>query len=393
MNTLAHGPLSRFLVLDLSRVRAGPNAVRQLSDWGARVIKVEGPADDDLTGSRDGSDFQNLQRNKQAITLDLKKPEGIAVLHRLVEQADVLIENFRPDVKTRLGIDYDALHKVNPRMVYASISGFGQDGPYRDRPGYDTIAQGMGGLMSITGEPGRGPQRAGIPIADMSSGLFCTIGILIALLDREVTGNGQWIHTSLLQAQISMLDFQAASWLIDKKVPKQTGTNHPYMTPMGVFPTTDGHIVIGASGQEQYRKFCGAMAVRDLETDPRFKTVETRAEHVKAFTALVADHTRKQPTAHWVKLMNDAGIACGPIYAMNELFEDPQVQHYGMVQEIEHPRLGKLNILGSPIVMSDSKSVIARHSPDKGEHTDEILGAFGYSADEIKKLRADGIAF
>jgi crotonobetainyl-CoA:carnitine CoA-transferase CaiB-like acyl-CoA transferase len=227
----------------------------------------------------------------------------------------------------------------------------------------------------------------------MSSGLFCTIGILIALLDRDVTGKGQWVHTSLLQSQISMLDFQAASWLIDRKVPKQTGTNHPYMTPMGVFPSSDGHIVIGASGQEQYRKFCTAMAVKDLETDPRFATVESRAEHVKAFTALVSDHTRKQPSAHWVERLNAAGISCGPIYAMNELFDDPQVKHYDMVKDVTHPRLGKLNVLGSPIVMSDSVSVIARHSPDKGEHTDEILRAFGFTAEQIEELRRDGVAF
>lgn len=385
-------PLSRFLVLDLSRVRAGPNAVRQLSDWGARVIKVEGPADDDLTGARDGSDFQNIQRNKRAITLDLKKPGGISVLRRFIKDADVLVENFRPDVKHRLGIDYDAVHAINPRTVYASISGFGQDGPYRDRPGFDTVAQGMGGLMSITGEPGRGPQRAGIPVADMSAGLFCAIGILIALLDREVTGKGQWVHTSLLQSQIAMLDFQAVSWLIDKKVPTQTGTNHPYMTPMGVFPTSDGHIVIGASGQEQYRRFCKAMSVADLETDPRFATVESRADNVKAFTALVSEHTKKQISAHWVELFNKAGIACGPIYAMNELFADPQVKHYGMVKPVEHPRLGALHILGSPIVMSDRDSVIARPSPDKGEHTDEILRDFGFTPEEIATLRADRIA-
>jgi crotonobetainyl-CoA:carnitine CoA-transferase CaiB-like acyl-CoA transferase len=391
-DTAPAGPLSRFTVIDLSRVRAGPNAVRQLSDWGARVIKVESPSEDDMTGSRDGYDFQNLHRNKQAITLDLKRPEGVAVLMKLLRTADVVVENFRPDVKHRLGVDYDAVRAINPGIVYASISGFGQTGPYRDRPGFDTIAQGMGGLMSVTGEPGRGPQRAGIPIADLCSGLFCAIGILIALLDRDVTGKGQWVHTSLLQAQISMLDFQAAHWLIGGVVPGQTGSNHPYMTPMGVFPTSDGHIVIGASGQEQYRRFTGAMAVDVLATDPRFATVESRAENVKSFVDTISEHTRKRPSAHWVELFNGAGVACGPIYAIDEVFEDPQVKQYGMVKPVRHERLGALNVLGSPIMMSDRQSVIRTASPERGEHTEEILRAFGFTADDIAKLRADRVA-
>ncbi|MDB5412263.1 MAG: CoA transferase, partial [Rubritepida sp.] len=242
-----HSPLARYRVLDLTRVRAGPTAVKQLSDWGAVVTKVEGPAEDDMTGSRDGSDFQNLHRNKRSIVLDLKAPAGVAVLKRLVAQADVLVENYRPDVKHRLGIDYEAMRAVNPRLVYASISGFGEEGPYSTRPGFDLIAQAMGGMMSVTGLPGHGPLRAGIPLADLSSGLFAAIGILVALLDREATGEGQWVKTSLLQAQIAMLDFQATAWLMDGKVYRQSGNDHPYTTPMGVYPAADGDILIGAS--------------------------------------------------------------------------------------------------------------------------------------------------
>jgi formyl-CoA transferase len=391
MTSQPHQPLSRFTVIDVSRVRAGPNAVRQLSDWGARVIKVETPVEDDMTGARDGSDFQNLHRNKRSITLDLKQPAGVAVLHRLVRDADVLVENFRPDVKHRLGIDYESLKAVNPRLVYGSISGFGQDGPYRGRAGFDTIAQGMGGLMSVTGEPGGAPLRAGIPVADLCSGLFCAIGILIALLDRDVTGQGQWVQTSLLQAQVAMLDFQAARWLIDRVVPGQTGHHHPYMTPMGVFPTADGDMIIGASGQEQYKKFCDVMNAPEMLTDPRFATVEARAQNLNEFVAAVGRLTRQRPTAAWVELFNGAGIASGPINSIDQVFADPQVQHHGIVRPVSHPRLGELNLLGSPITLSDSSSVIDRPSPDRGEHTDEVLQALGFTMAEISSLRTEGV--
>jgi crotonobetainyl-CoA:carnitine CoA-transferase CaiB-like acyl-CoA transferase len=389
--TSQHQPLSRFTVIDVSRVRAGPNAVRQLSDWGARVIKVETPVEDDMTGARDGSDFQNLHRNKRSITLDLKQAAGVAVLHRLVRDADVLVENFRPDVKHRLGIDYESLKAVNPRLVYGSISGFGQDGPYRGRAGFDTIAQGMGGLMSVTGEPGGAPLRAGIPVADLCSGLFCAIGILIALLDRDVTGQGQWVQTSLLQAQVAMLDFQAARWLIDRVVPGQTGHHHPYMTPMGVFPTADGDMIIGASGQEQYKKFCDVVNAPEMLTDPRFATVEGRAQNLTEFVAAVARLTRQRPTAAWVELFNSAGIASGPINTIDQVFADPQVRHHGIVRPVPHPRLGELNLLGSPITLSDSSSVIDRPSPDRGEHTDEVLQALGFTMAEISSLRTEGV--
>src|SRR6476619_2974388 len=267
-------PLSRFKVLDLTRVRAGPTAVRQLADWGADVIKIEAPPTpgEGLGGPRHGPDFQNLHRNKRSLTLDLKAPEGIEIFRKLVRGADVLVENYRPDVKTRLGIDYDALKPLNPRLVYASISGFGQTGPYRDRAGFDQIAQGMGGLMSITGLPGQGPVRVGIPVADLSAGIFTAMGILVALLEREVSGEGQWVESSLLAAQIAMLDFQAARWLIAREVPGQAGNDHPTSIPTGVFQTSDGYMNIGAAGEAIYRRFCKVIDAPELATDPAFAT-------------------------------------------------------------------------------------------------------------------------
>ena len=261
-------PLSRFTVIDLTRARSGPTAVRQLADWGADVLKIEAAGDDGDISSRNSSDFQNLHRNKRSLTLNLKEPEGIAILKRLAERADVLVENYRPAVKHRLGIDYETLRAINPRLVYASISGFGQDGPYRERPGFDQIAQGMGGLMSITGLPGQGPVRAGVAIADLTAGVFCAMGILLALIEREESGAGQWVQSSLLAAQIAMLDFQAARWLISGEVPEQAGNNHPTSIPTGVFATADGHINIAASGGEIFARLCKALGAEQLATDP-----------------------------------------------------------------------------------------------------------------------------
>ncbi|HEV3372104.1 MAG TPA: CoA transferase, partial [Xanthobacteraceae bacterium] len=272
--------LERFTVLDLTRVRSGPTAVRQLADWGANVIKIETPPHlepgDPAGGPRSGPDFQNLHRNKRSMTLNLKEKEGLAVLRRMVEKADVVVENFRPDVKKRLGIDYASLRKINPRIVYASISGFGQDGPYRERPGFDQIAQGMGGLMSITGLPGQGPVRVGIPIADLTAGLLCALGIMVALLEREQSGEGQWIQTSLLQAQIFMLDFQAARWLIKHEVPGQAGNNHPTSIPTGVFTTSDGHINVACAGQKIWERFCQAVGAQWLAETPDYANAAAR---------------------------------------------------------------------------------------------------------------------
>ncbi len=381
-------PLAHIRVLDLTRVRAGPHAVRQLSDWGAQVIKVEGPYDDDMTGARDGSDFQNLHRNKRSIVLDLKQPAGVETLRRLAAGADVLVENFRPDVKHRLGIDYDVMRAANPHLVYASISGFGEDGPYRERPGFDQIAQAMGGLMSITGEPGQVPQRAGIPVADLCAGLYCALGVLIALVERSMTGTGRWVQTSLLQAQVAMLDFQATTWLVDGKVPGQIGNRHPYTTPMGAFPAADGNVVIGASGQEQYKKFCAALDAAHMLTDERFATAEARTRNIGAFTEAASAETCKHPMSLLVDRLNAAGVACGPINAIDQVFADPQIQESGIVRALHHPRLGMLNLLSSPIGMSGMRPVMARAAPEKGGETDEILREAGLGDEEIRHLRA-----
>ncbi|MFL6652572.1 MAG: CaiB/BaiF CoA transferase family protein [Sulfurifustaceae bacterium] len=392
---MTEGPLSRFTVIDLSRVRAGPTAVRQLADWGARVIKVESPpgveGDEALGGSRHGPDFQNLHRNKRSLTLNLKSPQGIAILHKLVRDADVVVENYRPDVKYRLGVDYESLRAVNPRVVYGSISGFGQDGPYRDRPGFDQIAQGMGGLMSITGLPGQGPVRAGIPVADLCAGIFCAMGILVALLEREVSGVGQWVQSSLLEAQISMLDFQATRWLIEHEVPKQAGNDHPTSIPTGVFPTADGHLNIAATGDVMFTRLCKTLGAEQLLADPEFKTDALRSKNRVRLNRELAAITMTRPTAEWVATLNEAGVPCGPIFTIDQVFADPQVRHLGIAQTVQHAKLGPIQIVGQPVRLSRTPSRVRSASPDKGEHTDEILRELGYDAAAIAELRAKKI--
>ncbi len=386
---MTNGPLARFKVIDLTRVRAGPTAVRQLADWGADVIKIESPEGDaGLGGERHGPDFQNLHRNKRSLTLNLKAPEGLAVMRRLVAQADVVVENYRPDVKFRLGVDYESLKAINPRIVYASISGFGQDGPYRDRPGFDQIAQGMGGLMSITGEPGRGPMRVGIPVADLTAGIFAAMGILVALLEREQSGEGQWVKSSLLGAQISMLDFQAARWTIAKEVPGQAGNNHPTSIPTGVFATADGYINIAAAGDDIYRRLCKAIGAEDLATDPRYASGRARSENRDALNEAIEAITRGRASAAWIEALNRAGVPSGPIYRMNEVFEDAQVRHLGMTRTVPHPVLGEVEVVGQPIELSRTPWSVRTATPEAGEHTDAVLAELGYGAEEIAALHA-----
>ena len=381
------GPLARFKVIDLTRVRAGPTCVRQLADWGADVIKIESPEGDaGLGGERHGPDFQNLHRNKRSLTLNLKAPEGLAILKQLAAKADVVVENYRPDVKFRLGVDYESLKAINPRLVYASISGFGQDGPYLTRPGFDQIAQGMGGLMSITGLPGQGPVRGGIPVADLTAGIFAAMGILVALLEREESGLGQWVQSSLLGAQIAMLDFQAARWTIGKEVPEQAGNNHPTSIPTGVFQTADGYINIAAAGNDIYRRCCEALGVPQLATDPRYNTGKLRSDNRDSLNAEIEAITRHKTSANWIEALNAGGVPCGPIYKMNEVFDDPQVKHLGMTRTVKHPVLGDVEVIGQAIELSRTPWSVRSATPEAGEHTDAVLAELSYAASDIAAL-------
>ena len=380
--------LSRFTVLDLTRVRSGPTCVRQLADWGANVIKIETPPGmgEQMGGPREGPDFQNLHRNKRSMTLNLKAPEGLAALKRMVKKADVVVENFRPDVKKRLGFDYKALSKVNPKIVYASISGFGQDGPYANRPGFDQIAQGMGGLMSITGLPGQGPVRVGIPVADLTAGLFASLGILVALLEREKSKKGQHITTSLLQAQIFMLDFQAARYLVAGEVAKQAGNNHPTSIPTGVFKTKDGHINIATTGGRIWQRFCEAAEAPHLLKNPDYETAELRSKNRDALNAEIDELMVGRTGAEWVERFNEAGVPCGPIYAIDQMFADPQVKHLGIAQTVTKKDKSKMVLVGQPVTLSRTPSRLVARPPELGEHTNAILKEFGFSKRDIATL-------
>lgn len=386
-------PLSHIRVLDLSRVRAGPTCVKFFGDFGADVIKIERTdgGGDPMGDNRHSSDYVNAQRNKRGMTLDLKRPEGVAVLKKLVETADVLVENFRPDVKVRLGIDYDTLSAVNPRLVYTSISAFGETGPYHKRPGFDLIAQGMGGLMWLTGKDGEGPMRAGFSPADVSAGMFAAMGTMIALLEREQSGKGQWVQTNLLAAQIMTLDYQAMAWLMDKRIPQQRGNDHPQIVPTGVYRSSDGYFTLSTVGNDSYHRLCRAIGASELIDDPRFVDAPTRERNREAMNALIEEVTVARTSAEWVLVLNDAGVPAGPIYKLNEMFEDPQVKEIGIAQKLQHPKLGEIEILGQPISLSRTPPQFRTAPPELGEHTDDVLRDAGYSSEQITELRNDGV--
>ena len=391
----ASSALSHIRVLDLTRVRSGPTAVRQLGDWGADVIKIEQPAslqaDGALGAGRNTADWQNLQRNRRSLTLNLKDPEGKALFMKLVKTADVVVENFRPDVKERLGIDYPNLEKVNPRIILASISGFGQTGPYAKRPGFDQIAQGMGGLMSITGDPEGGPMRVGIPIADLTAGLFCALGIQTALIERERSGKGQWLHTSLLQAMAFMLDFQAARWLMQGEVAGQAGNEHPTSIPTNRYLTQDGAVNIAVAGNETWQRLCKALDKPDWAADEGYDTNAKRRARRDELNADIAAIIATKTSAEWVEALTEAGVPCGPIYKVDEMFADPQVQHLGIAQPLSTMPFGDTKAMGQPVKLDRTPSALVGAPPTLGEHTAEILEELGVSAEDRAALEQKSV--
>ena len=390
----ASAALARFRVIDLTQVRAGPTACRQLADWGADVIQVQMPdhmRGDDTLGGQDGSDYQYTHRNKRSITLNLKEPEGIAILKRLIASADVVVENFRPDVKFRLGIDYETLSKEHPGLVYASISGFGQTGPLAQRPGFDQIAQGMSGLMSVTGKSGDGPMRVGIPIADLCAGIFAAQGILVALLERDASGKGQWIHTSLLESMVYMMDFQNSRWLIDGDIPTQAGNYHPTSIPTGVYKAKDGYMNIAVFGSKIWERFCDIVGAPEWVTDERYKDKQGRSINRDSINTEINRRLAAQDRAYWVERFNAGGVACGLINDVKGVFEEPQVQHLGIVKDAVSIHHGPQKMVGQPMQLGRTPSTIVRSAPKRGEHSEEILKELGLETAELSSLKSKGV--
>jgi len=392
----ASSALARFKVLDLSRVRAGPNCVRMLTDFGADVIRIEPPPGIDpneamFAANREGGDFQNINRNKRSMTLNLKRPGALDILMRMVKDADVVVENWRPDVKTKLGVDYESLAAVNPRIILASISGFGQDGPYAWRPGFDQIVQGMGGLMSVTGIPGTGPVRAGLAVADMSAGLYAALGILTALLEREVSGKGQWVHTSLLHAQIAMMDFQMARYLNDQDIPIQQGNDHPTSSPMGLFDASDGVFNLGASGEGNWVRMCELLGKPEWLSDPEFTTETLRCKYRPRLNDALAIIFKNHTVHEWVTQLNNAGVPAGPVYTVPQVFEDEQVKHLGVTTSLMTGFGKEMQYITQPVTLARTPSTVMAPAPGWGEHTDEVLLEAGYSEAEIQQFHTDKV--
>jgi len=384
-------PLHDLTVLDLTIARAGPTAVRQLADWGADVIRIEPPVDGDRAGSHLSPDYLNLHRNKRSLSLDLKTDEGRAVLHRLIGQADILVENMRTPVKHRLGFDWDTVSAINPALIMGSISGFGQTGPYAERGGVDQIAQGMGAMMSITGHPGHGPVRAGVAISDITAGLQLAIGILVAVHERAATGRGRWVHTSLLESMLGMLDFQAARWTVAKDLPPQAGNDHPTLGPMGMYRTSDGHMNIAAPWGRIWERFCRVIGRPDLPADERFTTAADRTAHRGVLNTEIEAALAAKTTAEWVEALNAEGVPAGPVNDVAQAFADPQVRHLGVAAPVTHSTAGDIDIIRNATSIDGVPDDIRRPSPMPGQHRDEILAQFGWSADEIDTLLADGV--
>jgi len=397
------GPLEGLRVLDLTIARAGPTAVRLLADWGADVIKIEPPRppkspgakskSGSATGGRRGPDEQNLHRNKRSLALNLKEAKGRSIFHDLARSADIVVENFRSDVKFRLGVDYDTLRALNPRLIYASISGFGQDGPYATRPGVDQIVQGMSGLMSVTGLPGGGPVRVGVAISDTSAGMFLGQGILLALLHRERTGEGQWVHTSLLESMMCKLDFQGARYTMSGEVAEQQGNFHPTQVGMGTYEASDGYVNLAAFGEIMWQRFCESLGAESLLAHADYQSMRSRSSHREQLNEDMNAVTRQHTVAELDAKLNDAGVPCGPINTIGAGFEDEQVKHLGMSVPAPHDTMGEVNLIRSPINLSEYPKVerFDCAAPDTGQDTLVLLQELGLSASDVETLQQEGV--
>jgi crotonobetainyl-CoA:carnitine CoA-transferase CaiB-like acyl-CoA transferase len=381
--------LEGLTVIDMSHARAGPVCVRQLADWGANVVRIERPGNPEDFSARHEADFQNKHRNKRGMALNLRSEEGRAILYRMIKQTDVLVENFRPDVKTRLGFDYETLRKHNSRLVYASISAFGQDGPYRERPGVDQVVQGMSGIMSVTGEPGRGPMRVGIPISDIVTGLYAALGILTALIERQKSNQGQWVQASLLESQTFMLDLQAARYLVDGVVPKQVGNEHPSGPPTDAYKTRDGYVNV-APMPAMWGRFCKALGREEWIEHPDYATRDIRRKRRKEINAEVAAIIAEMDSATVMAKLEAAEVPCGPIYTIDQAYNDPQARHMKLTQTVVATNGKEMTLPRQPFTLSRTPSTLVRRTPEFAEHTDELLGEFGFTEAEIKGFRERG---
>lgn len=392
---MTEGALAAYTVLDLSQVRAGPTCAKQFADFGARVIKVEPPdsaARPELyVGPRDGPDMANLHRNKISITLDLKSSQGHAVLMDLVRHADVVLENFRPSVKNRLGFEWPRLEEVNPRIVLVSISGFGQDGPYEARPGFDQILQGMCGLMSTTGSPDGPPMRAGASVIDVISGVYAAVGAMTALLERETSGRGQWVQVSLLHAGFGLMDYQAARYLHDKTIPGRVGNDHPTSMPTSAYPTSDGYINVGAGGDVMWRSLCNALGQPQLATDADFVTDADRVRNRSRLNGVLADAFRTRSSREWLEALASHDVPAGPIYTMDQAFADPQTIHCGIAAQVSGNAGEPRQIIAQVAQLSRTPAKIERLLEPRGGSTDSVLREMGYQPQDIARLRESGV--
>ena len=384
-----NGALSRVSVVDLTTVRSGPTCTKILADFGADVVRIERPGD----AGRDRVYFDqaDLHRNKRSAVVNLQDPRGVAIVKTLAARADVVVENYRPDVKRRLGVDWETLSAENPRLVYASISGFGQEGPYRDRPGYDQIVQGMSGLMWLTGTDEVAPLRVGIPVGDLLAGYFCALGVLVALFEREHSDRGQWVRTSLLEALTGSLSFQAAKYLNTGEVPPPVGNHHPLTAPMGVYRAQDGFLNLAVGNDEMFRRFAEVLGQPGLAQDERFARGPARVRNRRALDEILRAALAARPVAAWVETLNAAGVACGPIYTLDQVFADPQVRGLGLVHEQEHPAYGQVKVLGLPVALSRTPATVRAPAPEPGAHTREVLSGIGYDARQIDELAQAGV--